>query len=290
MTITIPNNRVGPPALRREWRPAPPLGMAPNAPGTIALAPISIEIQESSPVIVTTNYYNLPNIRVPNPEVGPPVLRQSWRDRPQLKFDAAPTIIDLSLQELGPLEEIISSVQPWMDNISGGIKSGYTTTIDVPISGGIRGGQTVPISGGIATPFIDPPMLPLAVHMGQGNVFFTWSHPTPEKVEAYEIYASLNLAGPYTKYPTGDFKENRGTIQNVPVGITIYFQLRAIGFNTAESTFVQVKKGKLYNPLVPMKVRAIRGSSIASGAIFNTVDQQTGKLIAIRAPAVIQIN
>jgi hypothetical protein len=288
MPIIIPNNRVGPPVLRQAWRQKPQLPLAQNAPGTVPLPPMEVEVYESSPTIITANTYFIQQVKLPNPHVGPPALRKAWRQPPQLRFDPAGIDISPALQEV-IFDEIIISL-PGMDNIRGGIKSGYTTTVDVPIRGGIRGGQTVPIRGGIAIPFTDPPTNPLAIHLGQGVIFFAFGHPAPEKVDHYELYASLSLGGQYTKYPQGEFNELHGMIQNVPIGITIYFQLRAVGINGADSTFVQVKKGKTYNPLVSMKVRAIRGSKIKSGATFNAVDQETGRLIVIRAPAEILIN
>lgn len=197
--------------------------------------------------------------------------------------------LNLELEELHVGDFILSL--PGMDNIRAGIRpSGFGLTFDFPISGGIKGGTGVPIRGGIATPFIDPPVSPLAVHMGQGTLYLGWGHPFPDRVDTYELLFSLNHGGPYVKYPTGEFRSLRGTVKNVPIGITIYLQVRAIGKNGAVSTLTQVKKGKFYQPLVSMKVRAISGSKISSGALFSSVDQETGTLITIQAPAVININ
>jgi hypothetical protein len=199
--------------------------------------------------------------------------------------------IDLNLElEEVPIEDYLLATLD-MDNIRGGIKQfGFGLNFDFPIQASIRGGMTVPIEAEILAPFIDPPASPLAVHVGQGTVYLGWSHPFPEKVDLYELLFSLNLGGPYLKYPTGEFRFQRGMIKNVPVGLTLYFQLRAVGKNGAFSTLTQVKKGKFYNPLVSMNVRAIRGSSLQAGAIFNSVDPETGLLISIRAPVTILIN
>src|SRR3954469_17983341 len=109
MPIIIPNNRVGPPVLRQAWRQKPQLPLAQNAPGTVPLSPMEVEVYESSPSIITANAYFIQQVKLPNPRVGPTALRKAWRQPPQLRFDPAGIDISPALQEV-VFDEIIISL------------------------------------------------------------------------------------------------------------------------------------------------------------------------------------
>lgn len=179
----------------------------------------------------------------------------------------------------------------YMGNIRAGIKPyGFGLFYSAPILTGVAIGTSASIFAGVASPAIDPPLFPLAVHMGQGAVFLSWGHDTPELVSYYELVAAATLAGPYVKYLNGEFQSRHGMIRNIPIGATAYFQLRAVGVNGAVSDWVQVKKGKFNNStLVSLKVRAIEGSRILQGAIFTDTDQETGLILAMQANELITI-
>lgn len=196
--------------------------------------------------------------------------------------------LDLLLQEVESDSSLLS--MPGMDNIRGSIRQhGRGLFADAPIQARIKDGATAPIQASIATPTITAPIDPLAVHIGQGNLFLGWSHATPELVSYYELYVSTSLAGTYVKLTRGEFQATHGSVQNIPLGRSLYFQLRAIGLNGAISSFTQIKRGKFYQPTIPLKVRGISGSTIPAGVMFSSLDQETGKLLLVQAQALITI-
>lgn len=197
--------------------------------------------------------------------------------------------LDLTLQELDEPTGFVPLIGP-MGNIQVGIAANAGVLDSAPIQIGIASGAGVRIEVGIAVPAIAPPELPLAVHLGQGAVFLSWSHPTHPLVSYYELLAAAAEAGPYEKYQRGEFRERHGVVYNIPVGATAYFRLRAIGRNGASSTLVQVKRGRVERPLVSLKVQAIRNSMILSGAVFHQTDIETGMLLSMQAPSQILIS
>lgn len=197
--------------------------------------------------------------------------------------------INIELTELPPANYALSL--PGEDNVRGYIKThGAGLFTDAPVQAKIKGGYTGAIRAQILAPSVAAPTTPLAVHVGQGNVFFGWQHANPEKVDYFELYISLTLGGNYVKLPRGEFRALHGTVENIPVGRSYFFKVRAIGKNGAISGFTQVKLGKFYQPLVAMQVRAIAGSTLASGAIFTSVDEETGRIIAVQVPTETIIN
>jgi len=177
-------------------------------------------------------------------------------------------------------------------NIRLGIKPyGYGLSFTAPIQLGISTAFTCPIQLGIAVAAIDPPQNPLAVHIGQGAVLFTWEAPETGTPDYYQVFAAAQEAGPYRLYGTGSrFRGTRGVIRNVPVGITAFFQMRAVGLNGAISEFVQVMAGQFQEQTVQLSVRAIEGSQIPEGATFTMYDQQLDLLVAMRAVEAIDIS
>jgi hypothetical protein len=196
--------------------------------------------------------------------------------------------IDLNI-ELGEVE--VQDFMPIlldMSNVRAGINPRIGLDVDASILVRIKTGAAAPIQVQILTPAIDPPIAPLAVHMGQGIVWLNWSHPVPDKVQQYELFVATSQLGSYTKLERGVFLATHGVIQNMPLGRTLYFKLQAIGKNGATSSQVQVKLGKFYVPLVTMKMRSIEGSTIPVGAVFSTVDEKTGMLLTARLKGIGQ--
>lgn len=196
--------------------------------------------------------------------------------------------INLELEEVESDSFLLST--PGMDNIRGSIRQyGLGLFTDAPIQARLKEGATAPIEAEIVAPTIVAPTEPLAVHVGRGNVFLSWNHATPTLVNYYELYVSTSLSGTYVKLTRGEFLATHGNVQNIPLGRSLYFKLRAIGLNGAISTFMQVKRGKLYQPTIALKVRGISGSTIPADAIFSSLDQETGKLILVKAQDTITI-
>lgn len=133
----------------------------------------------------------------------------------------------------------------------------------------------------IAAATIAPPDESYAVHVGQGVVFMTWTHPTPEKVDHYEVYACETAEGNYQLVHRST--KMRAVIRNVPIGFSVYFRVVAIGKNRAVSTESSVFRGRFNSTTVTLAVTGIAGSIIPKDAIFTKIDEATGTLIAFAA-------
>jgi hypothetical protein len=142
----------------------------------------------------------------------------------------------------------------------------------------------------IIAPSISAPTDAYGVHLSQGTVIMHWKHATPDKVAYYELFAAASSAGPFFKYQQGEFLATRGVVNNVPLGISAYFKVRAIGKNGAVSSFINVKQGKIAKPSFAFNVTGIVGSTIPKDAIFTSIDTHTGLLIAIKADFPITIS
>lgn len=178
-----------------------------------------------------------------------------------------------------PSNNIQASITPYGFGVSG---SGS-------IQASLRSGASGVIQASIDAGIVDAPENPLACHVGQGTILLTWSHPDLPAIQYFELQASMNLAGPYVPYQRGRFPSTRGMVNNVPMGINAYFQLRSVGKNRTLSAFVQVKRGKLVSGTANFKVRSINGSQILKDAVFTSLDQETGQVVAIKAPSLITI-
>lgn len=197
--------------------------------------------------------------------------------------------IDLELLDIDAEEQVLSV--PGMDNIRAYIRSyGLGLSFEAPIQARLKDGANGPIQAQILAPTISAPTQPLAVHTGQGSVFLAWSHAESSKVDYFELYIATSLGGTYVKLPRGEFYGLHGIVQNIPLGRSYFFQLRAVGKNGALSSFTQVKLGKFYRPSIVLKVRAITGSVLKANAIFTSVNEQTGNLLAVQVPADTTIN
>lgn len=199
--------------------------------------------------------------------------------------------VDLTLQSIQEPAALLPSVG-WMDNVTAGVRNyGFGLRVEFPIAAGAKAGAFASISAGIADPVIADPVAPLAVHLGQGVVLFGFDHPNPALVNYYEVLAASSLNGVYSSYLNGRFQQRRGVVRNVPLGVTAYFRIRAIGKNGAISAAIQVKKGKVITPtLVNLKVRGIAGSIIPKDATFSSIDKETGFLVLMRAHNEIVLN
>jgi len=142
----------------------------------------------------------------------------------------------------------------------------------------------------IITAVIDPSTAAYGVHLSQGTVLMHWQHPAPAEVSYYELFAADNIDGPYFKYQQGEFTTTRGQVTNVPLGISAYFRLRAVGKNGAVSSMIPVQQGRVEKPLVQMNVTGIVGSIIPNGAIFTDLDEHVGRLVAVAAAGLITIS
>lgn len=222
------------------------------------------------------------------------VRRVSWT-RSQRIFvatddEASPGIrIGLPVLRLKPLQKSID-IGFWNNASLGIIPYGAGVVTDFAAELGIPRTTDFEAELGIPTPTIADPTAALAANLGQGSMLIQWLHPEPELVSYYEVYGSVFDGGPYTKLQHGEFKVLHGIIHNVPMASQIYLQIRAVGFNLAVSNFVPVRQGKFQSPSVRCSVRAISGSTIPAGAIFVSRDEETGRLVGLRAEQNITIN
>lgn len=165
-----------------------------------------------------------------------------------------------------------------------GIEIDFSATLGIPET------TDFPATLCIPTPTIADPTAALAAHLGQGTLFIQWLHSEPELVDYYEVYGSAFDGGPYTKLQHGEFRILHGLLHNIPMGVQVYLQVRAVGLNGAVSNFTPVKQGKFQMSSVRCAVRAISGSTIPAGAIFVSKDEETGRLIGLKAEADIAIS
>lgn len=173
-------------------------------------------------------------------------------------------------------------------NLSGGISAyGQGVSSNFDISAGINPTFDFPISAGIESLPVDGPVSPLAVHVGSGNILFSWSEPN-SSIDHYELWVSETETGNYSLIGF-DFKSNTGLLSNVPVGQSYFFKLRAVYPDDTTSSFVPVKKGKLSKPTAVMNVTGIVGSKIPKDSIFTQLDDRTGGLMAFKATEDITI-
>lgn len=221
-----------------------------------------------------------------------PLRTNRWPDHRKLFAEEDPLPgIRLGLPTLKmPIRVVPINIGYFWNNFSLGILPyGVGVVTDFAFSLGIPEATDFPFSLGVPTPTIDDPQAVLAAHVGQGTLFIQWTHPTPDLVRVYEIYGSMTDGGPYTKLQHGESFITRAMLHNIPMASQVYLQIRAIGINGAISNFVGARQGKFQNPSVRCSVRAISGSTIPEGALFVHRDENTGRLIGLRAESDITI-
>lgn len=133
-----------------------------------------------------------------------------------------------------------------------------------------------------------PPENVLAAHIGSGAVMLTWEEPADTPPDYYEVWGADALNGTYYLYMNGKFTTPRGIVYNVPVGLTVFFKVRAYNSVLGYSDFVQAQAALLQRPLVAISVTSIEGSIIPSGAIFSVQDDG-GRLVAVSADSQITV-
>lgn len=151
----------------------------------------------------------------------------------------------------------------------------------------IRAGVTAGGRLSIIAPSIQPVTNAYGAHAGQGVVLLTWLHPDHERVLRYDIYASDSPVVNYELVSSVDAK--RATIRGMPMGANIYFRVVSIGKNGAVSDYCQVIQGKAEKPQVTMNVTGIAGSTIPSGSIFTSFEDESNSFIVISAAGVITL-
>lgn len=176
------------------------------------------------------------------------------------------------------------------NNIRAGIIAyGTDQELLVPIRAGIKSTFDIPIRAGIAEDNLTAPQNAFAYHLGQGAVLITWEAPTDGTPDYYEVYTALQSAGPYSKQQMGEFTGLRGVVFNVPIGVNVYFRVRAAKNTGATGPFVQVKQGKVQQQTVTMSIRAIEGSIIQANALFSMLDPVSGRMVVVKAPEEIEV-
>jgi hypothetical protein len=142
---------------------------------------------------------------------------------------------------------------------------------------------TVQAQAGIQSSTPTVPLNPVAAHAGSGAVIFNWSPPASGSVRHYEIWGSTSLNGSYSLLQGTEIIGNRAIITNLPIGILLYFKIRAISTADIAGPFAQFKKGTIARPVFPVEIRAIKGSKILAGTMFSILDEKSGRIIAISA-------
>lgn len=188
-----------------------------------------------------------------------------------------------------PQTRLGSTQVPW-DNAEVSIpRYGFGLNIDAEAEVSIAVGANADAEVNISAPTVAAPTDAYGVHLGQGTVLMQWKHAAPTHVDYYELLASDSPSGPFGKYQQGEFRNLRGVVNNVPLGIQAYFRLRAVGKNQTVSSDVPVRQGKLDKPIFAFEVRGIAGSIIPKDSIFTVHDKSTGLLMAIAAVSDIVI-
>lgn len=142
----------------------------------------------------------------------------------------------------------------------------------------------------ILTPLGSPPLEPsnpLAAHIGNGTVLLSWTETNASLVDHYQVWASEDAVN-YFQYMNAEFQGDRAMIHNVPIGITAYLKIRAIGIDGRISNFVDFQAATIQKPSKQFMIRAIDGSLIRQGAVFSVLDM-SGRIVAIQAVADIPI-
>lgn len=144
------------------------------------------------------------------------------------------------------------------------------------VEGGIASGVNFPVTAQIGDPIAALPILPLAAHVGNGSVFFTWIQPSGNPF-SYEIQAAEQEAGPYFAYGQSVFYHTCGVIKNFPMyppGRSLCFRIRTLTQDPdIFSEWEQVRLGILQKQQTTMLIRAPYKSIIGEGARVAIVDE-----------------
>jgi hypothetical protein len=135
---------------------------------------------------------------------------------------------------------------------------------------------------GVATNEIGNPVNPFAMHIGGGVVQLYVEPPTYGTLDRYELQGSLDLDGEYTQIGIMSISSKDIFIYNVPPGIVIFLQIRAVSKDGSVSEWIQVRRGVAGKCTVTMQCRCIEGSIIPAGALF-TMSKKPGRLIGFRS-------
>lgn len=167
-----------------------------------------------------------------------------------------------------------------------------TQTQNIPCTGEIAAQDGVGVcTAEITVEAPAPPEDVLGVHLNQGRVLLTWKHDEPARVEYYEAYVSINgSTGQFHPYPGGRFVGFFGFLNNLPIGSTVWIQLRAVGKNQLPSAFSSVKRGKFQPIEGLLRVTAPAGSVIVAGTEFSTLHPVTQLPIVFSSRNTITIN
>jgi len=157
-------------------------------------------------------------------------------------------------------------------------------TINCPCTGEISAlAASAPCTGEIGDGSLNAPTNALGVHLGHGKVMVRWNHDNQAAVSHFEVYAGLANGGPYFEYPIPRTNALSTFLSNVPIGITLFLQVRAVGHNGSVSAFSPVKRG-VFTPIEgTLRVKAVSGTTIDSGVRFSSLHPSTKAPVVFKA-------
>lgn len=191
-----------------------------------------------------------------------------------------------------PLMKLRLAVQPsdgfvGAPLVAGIVEYGFGLSFDAEATVRIRESFDAEAAAEILAEDPQPPLNPLAVHIGQGALLAQWDAPlTGTKIDHYEVWAALSENGSYQQLTDADTEDTTTVIHNMPIGSTLYFKVRSVSPGGKKSSFTQAKLGVLSRPSLNVDATCVEGSTIPSGSIFTAKDSN-GRLVAIQADAQI---
>lgn len=187
----------------------------------------------------------------------------------------------IDVLDLDELDELLLSEQ--YGNCTGEIGP-LSQTVSCPCTGEITSGSAVAFcTGEIGDGTVAAPTDGLAVHLGQGQVVVTWHHVDVATVNRFEVYVGFSNVGPFFPYPIPMSNATTVMLNNVPMGVTIFLQVRAVGHNGSVSAFSSVKRG-VFAPIEgTLQVKAVSGTIINAGVRFSALHPKSGELITFKA-------
>lgn len=153
---------------------------------------------------------------------------------------------------------------------------------------GIRPCVSWQFQAGVSDGSITPPQNAVGRCIAPGRFLIAWEAPDEGVPDYYEVWASLALNGSYEWVQGRRVRETYVQLANFPVGIMVYFRVRAHSTGEQYSDFTQVRKATRTPTPMTVQVRSIRNSKIREGAVF-MANLPSGTPLAIQFPEEVTV-